>query len=116
MTNDNSDADTDHRNDGGSRFSLSPGAAADGAEADDPGVAEEEEDSFNNNSSIPVFLDRTFRMVENVPDEVVCWSDAGDSFIIKQARVREKAECAGDERRAPLLLRLARPRRSCGSQ
>lgn len=35
---------------------------------------------------IPVFLDRTFRMIENVPDDIVCWSTAGDSFIIKQVR------------------------------
>lgn len=37
---------------------------------------------------IPVFLDRIFRMIENVPDDVVCWSKAGDSFIIKQVRAR----------------------------
>lgn len=34
---------------------------------------------------IPVFLDRTFRMIEDLPDDVLCWSEAGDSFIIKQA-------------------------------
>lgn len=36
------------------------------------------------NNHIPVFLDRTFRMVEQVPDDIMCWSTAGDSFIIKQ--------------------------------
>lgn len=47
------------------------------------GEASQEVGVFNH---IPVFLDRTFRMVENVPDDVVCWSTAGDSFIIKQVR------------------------------
>lgn len=75
----NSDADTNHHQDGGVG---ADGAGADGAGADDLGAAEQDVDSFNNN--IPVFLDRTFRMIENVPDDVVCWSEAGDSFIIKQ--------------------------------
>eukprot|EP00752_Nemacystus_decipiens_P011167 g9921.t1 len=34
--------------------------------------------------SVPAFLDRTFKMIEQVPDDIVCWSRAGDSFIIKQ--------------------------------
>lgn len=37
-------------------------------------------------NNIPVFLDRTFRMIESVSDDIVSWSDSGDSFIIKQAR------------------------------
>ena len=37
---------------------------------------------------IPVFLDRTFRMVEQGPADVVCWSRAGTSFIIKQVRIK----------------------------
>lgn len=84
MAEDSSDADINHHQDAGSRRSPSPGAGRDGAGADDLGAAEHEVDSFNNN--IPVFLDRTCRMIENVPDDVVCWSEAGDSFIIKQVR------------------------------
>ena len=82
--NNNSDADTNHHQHEGSRRSPSPGAGADAAaEAYDVGPAQQEVvDSFNNN--IPVFLDRTFRMIETLPDDVVCWSEAGDSFIIKQ--------------------------------
>lgn len=38
--------------------------------------------------NVPVFLDRTFKMIGQVPDDVVCWSTAGDSFIIKQVRAR----------------------------
>lgn len=51
------------------------------------GEASEETGVFNH---IPVFLDRTFRMIENVPDDVVCWSEAGDSFIIKQVGAAER--------------------------
>lgn len=55
------------------------------ADAETPALAQVEE-PFNNN--IPVFLDRTFRMVESVSDDIVCWSEAGDSFIIKQVSAR----------------------------
>lgn len=50
-------------------------------------AASQEIGAFDNH--IPVFLDRTFRMIEQVPDDIVCWSTAGDSFIIKQVRARE---------------------------
>lgn len=58
------------------------------------------------NTHIPVFLDRTFRMVEEVPDAVVCWSTAGDSFIVKQVRARVTRRCArfsGGKIRLPWL-------------
>lgn len=32
----------------------------------------------------PVFLDRTYSMVDTGPDDVVSWSENGDSFIIKK--------------------------------
>ncbi|CAM9252063.1 unnamed protein product, partial [Hapterophycus canaliculatus] len=41
-------------------------------------------------NDVPVFLDQTFRMIENVPDNIVCWSRAGDSFIIKQVLIFEE--------------------------
>lgn len=41
------------------------------------------------NDHIPVFLDRTFSMIEQVPDDIVCWSTAGSSFIVKQVGARE---------------------------
>lgn len=85
MTDDNnSDTDTNHHQDVASRIESFIRDEGDGTGgADDPASAEQDVDSFNNN--VPVFLDRTFRMIENVPDDVVCWSEAGDSFIIKQA-------------------------------
>lgn len=46
---------------------------------------------FNN---VPVFLDRTFRMIESVSDDIVCWSEGGDSFIIKQVRGSKKISTA----------------------
>lgn len=87
MADDKSDADTSHQ-DSGSQTSPSPRAGGNGAGADDLGATEQDADSFNNN--IPVFLDRTFRMIENVPDDVLCWSAAGDSFMIKQVRLSSK--------------------------
>lgn len=39
--------------------------------------------------NVPVFLDRTFKMIGQVPDDIICWSRAGDSFIIKQVRARD---------------------------
>lgn len=56
------------------------------ASEDETPAPSQVEEPFNNN--IPVFLDRTFRMVESVSDDVVCWSEAGDSFIIKQVSTR----------------------------
>lgn len=49
--------------------------------------SEEKMEPFN--IDVPVFLDRTFRMIESVSSKsnnIACWSEAGDSFIIKQAR------------------------------
>ncbi|CAN0524190.1 unnamed protein product, partial [Scytosiphon promiscuus] len=33
---------------------------------------------------VPVFLDRTYTIVDTSSDDVVSWSEAGDSFIIRQ--------------------------------
>lgn len=44
---------------------------------------------------IPVFLERTFRMIEQAPDDIVCWSPAGDSFIVKQVRAQEPRQKKG---------------------
>lgn len=59
------------------------------ARADERMAAASQEEEVGVNNHIPVFLDRTFRMIEQVPDDIVCWSTAGDSFIIKQVRARE---------------------------
>lgn len=97
-------ADTNHQD--GSRISSSalagavPLAAAgeqgagDNAAvvADDAGS--EQIEPFSN--KIPVFLDRTFRMIESISNDIVCWSEAGDSFIVKQAREREKQRRGGN--------------------
>lgn len=48
------------------------------------GGRSEQMETFHND--IPVFLDRTFRMIESISTDIVCWSQTGDSFIIKQAR------------------------------
>lgn len=37
----------------------------------------------------PVFLDRAYTMVDAGPDDVVSWSESGDSFIIKKIDVFE---------------------------
>ncbi|CAN0097995.1 unnamed protein product [Ectocarpus sp. 12 AP-2014] len=37
-----------------------------------------------NSNHIPVFLDRTFSFIEDASPDIVCWSEAGDSFIIKK--------------------------------
>lgn len=58
--------------------------AGDDAESDDGGCSEDAK-PFNN-LNIPTFLDRTFRMIEATSNDIVCWSDRGDSFIIKKAR------------------------------
>lgn len=48
----------------------------------DAGCCLEQMEPFKNN--IAVFMDQTFRMIESVPNDIVCWSEAGDSFKIKQ--------------------------------
>lgn len=65
---------------------LEPGAG-DVAEVD---TSSEHAKPFND-KNIPTFLDRAFRMIERTSDNVVCWSDGGDSFIIKQAREAREA-------------------------
>lgn len=45
-------------------------------------------------SHISIFLDRTFRMVETLPDDVICWSEVGDSIIVKQASDTERGDAA----------------------
>ncbi|CAM9487148.1 unnamed protein product [Ectocarpus sp. 4 AP-2014] len=51
-----------------------------------PGPVSHHLEPFTN---IPVFLDRTMRIIENTPDYIVCWSEQGDSFIIKKAREKD---------------------------
>lgn len=52
----------------------------------------EQMETFNNEA--PVFLDRTFTMIESISNDVMCWSEGGDSFIIKQARASERTRDA----------------------
>jgi len=86
MASDNGKVEGTIQHENGSQGSQSPGGGAAPLSADEEkpvgGGVSEQLEPFNN---IPVFLDRTYRMVENVPDDIVSWSDAGDSFIIKQA-------------------------------
>ncbi|RLN02962.1 hypothetical protein BBJ28_00000932 [Nothophytophthora sp. Chile5] len=37
-------------------------------------------------SAAPVFLQKTYDMIESSPEHVACWADAGTSFIIKLPR------------------------------
>lgn len=76
----------------GSGFLAAPGAGAVAQSSSDDGPREmddktapasEEIEPFNIN--IPVFMERTFRMIDSVSDDIVCWSRAGDSFIVKKA-------------------------------
>ncbi|CAH0493019.1 unnamed protein product [Peronospora farinosa] len=43
-------------------------------------------DSNGGGSAAPVFLQKTYDMIESSPSAVACWSDAGTSFIIKLPR------------------------------
>jgi hypothetical protein len=42
-------------------------------------------------AAAPVFLQKTYDMIESSPSEIACWSDSGRSFIIKQPREFAKA-------------------------
>lgn len=84
-----------HYGHGGSNISTSSGAGAvppsssadeSAGENMDAGLCSEQMMEPFNNNNIAVFLDRTFKMIETVSDDIVCWSEAGDSFIIKQVR------------------------------
>lgn len=97
---------------GGPNISLSSGAgAASLSSADESGLdsgagdntgaggCSEHVEPFNNN--IPTFLDRTFKMIETISNDVVCWSEAGDSFIVKQAREEEEKQGRDQREAAP---------------
>lgn len=40
----------------------------------------------SNAAAAPVFLQKTYDMIESSPESVACWSENGDSFIIKLPR------------------------------
>lgn len=61
----------------GRGFGPSPASSAVSA-----GSSHQQRQSFRND--VPVFLDQTFTMIENVPDHIVSWSAGGDTFIVKQ--------------------------------
>ena len=42
-------------------------------------------------STPPVFTEMLLRMIEELSDEIISWSTAGDSFVIKQARKKRQA-------------------------
>ena len=50
---------------------------------------EKDEDTLNT-SAPPVFIELLLRMIEQLSDDIVSWSNAGDSFIIKQASERDR--------------------------
>ncbi|CAH0478651.1 unnamed protein product [Peronospora belbahrii] len=43
-------------------------------------------DNHGGGSAAPVFLQKTYDMIESSPHSVACWSDTGTSFIIKLPR------------------------------
>ena len=43
-------------------------------------------------SAPPVFIELLLRMIEQLSDDIVSWSIAGDSFIIKQASEKRRPE------------------------
>lgn len=47
--------------------------------------------AFPETFNIPSFLERILKMIENVSDHIVCWSEAGDSFIIKQVSEQDRS-------------------------
>lgn len=70
--------------DPGARAVASSSSCAEPRDIDDKSApACGEIEPFNIN--IPVFMERTFRMIDSVSDDIVCWSRAGDSFIVKKA-------------------------------
>lgn len=75
-----------------------------GARAGVGGRASASQQKTETPTHIPNFLERTFRMIEQGAADVVCWSRAGDSFIIKQVRIPERtprAERPGTEKTFP---------------
>ena len=52
--------------------------------------SEEDEDTFDT-STPPVFTELLIRMIEELSDDIVSWSIAGDSFIIKQVSEKRQA-------------------------
>ena len=51
---------------------------------------EEGEDTLDAGTP-PVFTELLLRMIDQLSDDIVSWSTAGDSFIIKQARKKRQA-------------------------
>lgn len=97
MANDIGSVSTDRHEHGRFRISQASGAGAvpQSPCGNEPRVgAAGVSARFDPLNHIPVFLDQTFRMVEGLPDGVVCWSEAGDSFIIKQASGIKKGDAA----------------------
>lgn len=66
---------------GSSGGASAQGAVGDNSMAGAPPPTGSERMSLNN---IPVFLEKLFTMIESASNDVVSWSEAGDSFIIKQ--------------------------------
>ena len=66
---------------------------APGSEGGEKAGMEVDEDTFDT-STLPLFTELLLRMIEELSDDVVSWSIAGDSFIIKQARRERGADNA----------------------
>lgn len=88
----------------GGFLSAPPGTSSVAQSSSDDGPREmddqaapacEEIEPFNIN--IPVFMERTFRMIDSVSDDIVCWSRAGDSFIVKKASNTTSEMIFGDK-------------------
>ena len=55
------------------------------------------------NANIPVFMERVLCMIDDLSDDVVCWSAAGDSFIVKKASKKRPVENTKDRGHDSLL-------------
>ena len=42
-----------------------------------------DESNTTNTSAIPIFLKKTYRMIETCDPEICCWSDDGEMFVVK---------------------------------
>lgn len=82
--NESSDHDADHHNDAGNDTSSSGNKQSSKHNRSSPAdCSEEDEPGSSNSSSIPIFLKKTYRMIETCDPSICSWTEDGEMFVVK---------------------------------
>jgi len=81
--NESSDHDTDRHSDSGNDKSSSGNKQSSKHARSDADGSDDDETGSRNSNAIPIFLKKTYRMIETCDPSICSWTKDGEMFVVK---------------------------------